>query len=48
MRYSNPEPLCFPPVAGQTLRADFEGGALSSDCGALGMPASRIGFGPFR
>ena len=35
MRYSNPEPLCFPPVAGQTLRADFEGGALSSDCGAL-------------
>ena len=35
MRYSNPEPLCFPPVAGQTLRADFEGGALSSDFGAL-------------
>jgi Transposase DDE domain group 1 len=35
MRYSNPEQLCFPPVAGQTLRADFEGGALSSDFGAL-------------
>jgi hypothetical protein len=35
MRYSNPEQLCFPPVAGQTLRADFEGGALSSDVGAL-------------
>jgi hypothetical protein len=35
MRYSHPEQLCFPPVAGQTLRADFEGGALSSDFGAL-------------
>jgi hypothetical protein len=35
MRYSNPKQLCFPPVAGQTLRADFEGGALSSDFGAL-------------
>ena len=35
MRYSNPEQLCFPPVAGQILRADFEGGALSSDFGAL-------------
>ena len=35
MRYSNPEQLCFPPVAGQTVRADFEGGALSSDFGAL-------------
>jgi DDE family transposase len=27
--------LCFPPIAGQTIRADFEGGALSSDFGAL-------------
>ena len=35
MLYSNPEQLCFPPVAGQTVRADFEGGALSSDFGAL-------------
>jgi len=35
MRYSSPKQLCFPPVAGQTLRADFEGGALSSDFGAL-------------
>jgi hypothetical protein len=35
MRYANPEQLCFPPVTGQTLRADFEGGALSSDFGAL-------------
>jgi Transposase DDE domain group 1 len=35
MHSSNPEQLCFPPVAGQTLRADFEGGALSSDFGAL-------------
>ena len=35
MRYSSPKQLRFPPVAGQTLRADFEGGALSSDFGAL-------------
>jgi Transposase DDE domain group 1 len=35
MRYSSPTQLCFPPVAGQTVRADFEGGALSSDFGAL-------------
>jgi hypothetical protein len=35
MLSSNPEQLCFPPVAGQTVRADFEGGALSSDFGAL-------------
>ena len=30
MLYSSPKQLSFPPVAGQTLRADFEGGALSS------------------
>jgi hypothetical protein len=35
MIYSSPKQLCCPPVAGQTLRADFEGGALSSDFGAL-------------
>ena len=35
MFHSTPQQLCFPPVAGQTLRADFEGGALSSDFGAL-------------
>ena len=35
MLYSSPKQLCFPPVAGHTLRADFEGGALSSDFGAL-------------
>jgi hypothetical protein len=35
MAYSTPEQLSFPPVAGQTLRADFEGGALSSDFGVL-------------
>src|SRR5438105_12359523 len=35
MLYSSPKQLCFPPVAGQTLRADFDGGALSSDFGAL-------------
>jgi hypothetical protein len=31
----SPKQLCFPPIAGQTIRADFEGGALSSDLGAL-------------
>ena len=35
MSYSSPTHLCFPPVGGQTIRADFEGGALSSDFGAL-------------
>ena len=31
----SPKQLCFPPIAGHTIRADFEGGALSSDFGAL-------------
>jgi hypothetical protein len=35
MRHSTPEQLRFPPIAGSTVRADFEGGALSSDFGAL-------------
>jgi hypothetical protein len=35
MAYSTPEQLCFPPVAGHTVRADFQGGALSSDFGVL-------------
>ena len=35
MPYSTPQPLHFPPIAGYTIRADFEGGALSSDFGAL-------------
>jgi hypothetical protein len=35
MPYSTPEQLRFPPIAGSTVRADFEGGALSSDFGAL-------------
>src|SRR5215471_594578 len=35
MAYSTPEQLCFHPVAGHTVRADFEGGALSSDFGVL-------------
>lgn len=35
MSYSSPKQLCFPPASGQTIRADFEGGALSSDFGAL-------------
>jgi hypothetical protein len=35
MAYSTPEQLFFHPVAGHTLRADFEGGALSSDFGVL-------------
>ena len=35
MPYSTPEQLRFPPIAGYTVRADFDGGALSSDFGAL-------------
>src|SRR5919108_3721578 len=35
MRYSTPEQLRFPPIPGYTVRADFDGGALSSDFGAL-------------
>lgn len=35
MFYSTSEPLCFPPVAGMTLRAEFDGGAMSSDFGPL-------------
>ena len=35
MSHATPKQRCFPPVAGQTLRADCEGGALSSDFGAL-------------
>ena len=32
---STPEPLRFPPVAGLTVRAEFDGGAMSSDIGPL-------------
>jgi len=35
MLHSTPDQLRFPPIAGYTVRADFEGGALSSDFGAL-------------
>src|SRR2546421_12056322 len=35
MAYSTPEQLAFHPLAGHTLRADFEGGALSADLGVL-------------
>lgn len=35
MLYSTPDHLHFPPIAGYTVQADFEGGALSSDFGAL-------------
>src|SRR5215813_3700450 len=35
MSYSTPQQLRFPPIAGYTVRADFEGGAVSSDFGAL-------------
>jgi Transposase DDE domain group 1 len=35
MPYSTPEQLQFPPVSGYTVRAAFDGGALSSDFGAL-------------
>jgi Transposase DDE domain group 1 len=35
MAYSPPEQLHFPAIPGHAVRADFEGGALSSDFGAL-------------
>jgi hypothetical protein len=35
MPYATPQQLCCPPIAGYTIRADCEGGALSSDFGAL-------------
>jgi O-methyltransferase len=35
MAYSTLQQWCFPPLAGQTVCADFQGGALSSDCGVL-------------
>lgn len=35
MTHSISTPLRFPPVSGLTVRADFEGGALSSDLGPL-------------
>jgi hypothetical protein len=35
MPYSTPEQLQFPPLSGYTIRANFDGGALSSDFGAL-------------
>lgn len=35
MPYSTPDQRCLPPVAGHPVRADFQGGALSSDFGAL-------------
>lgn len=41
-----PEQLCFPPAAGFTVRADFTGGEVSSDLGALVLSAvdRRIGL----
>src|SRR5262245_29152006 len=35
MRYSPPGQLCCPPIPGDTVRAECDGGALSSDFGAL-------------
>ena len=35
MSTSTPEQLRFPPVAGFTVRADFDGGAMSSDFGPM-------------
>jgi Transposase DDE domain group 1 len=35
MPYATPEQLQFPPISGYTVRANFDGGALSSDLGAL-------------
>ena len=41
-----PEQLRFPPAAGYTVRADFAGGEISSDLGALVLAAvdRRIGL----
>ena len=33
MAYATSEQLCFHPIPGHTIRADFDGGALSSDFG---------------
>lgn len=43
---SNPSQLRFPPAAGFTVRADFNGGEVSSDLGALVLSAvdERIGL----
>ena len=43
---STPEQLRFPPAAGYTIRADFTGGEISSDLGALLLSAvdRRIGL----
>lgn len=43
---STPEQLRFPPAAGYTIRADFSGGEISTDLGALLLAAvdSRIGL----
>lgn len=35
MSKSTPEQLRFPPVAGFTVRGDFDGGAMSSDFGPM-------------
>lgn len=35
MSQSTPESLRFLPIAGRTVRAEFDGGALSSDFGPL-------------
>ncbi|EKD99095.1 MAG: Tnp, partial [uncultured bacterium] len=42
----SPEQLRFPPAAGFTIRADFTGGEVSSDLGALVLSAvdQRIGL----
>lgn len=43
---STPEQLRFPPIAGYTVRANFDGGEISSDLGALLLSAvdRRIGL----
>jgi hypothetical protein len=35
MPHSTPAQRRLPPISGDTIRADFDGGALSSDFGAL-------------
>ena len=51
MVYSTPEHRSFHPIAGHTVRADFEGGALSSDFGVVvpdySYPLECLTFEPF-
>ena len=48
MVYSTPEQLSFHPIAGHTVRADFEGGGLVLDFGVLFTPWHRSPDWPHR